>query len=162
MKKEEKPDAIKLFLAIGIEDPEENRKRFFEALRSRLAPFGYQVWKSFLAYDEQNGTDIEITRYTIFKAEDKWLAYVYMFFYDDCMELHINTLREWDERYGVLLQELDYECLLMTFVKMPEDRERFWEEAFRIFPEADELDKEDAVRRKQRFIESGLLELLIL
>ncbi len=162
VKTEEKPDAIKLFLAIGIEDPEENRKRFFEALRSRLAPFGYQVWKSFLAYDEQNGTNIEITRYTIFKAEDKWLAYAHMFFYDDCIELHINTLREWDVKYGVLLQELDFECLLMTFEHMPEDRERFWEEAFRIFPETDELDLKDAVRRKQRFIESGLLELLIL
>lgn len=162
VKQEEKPDAIKLFLAIGIEDPEENRKCFFEALRSKLAPFDYQVWKSFLAYDEEGGSNnIEITRYTLFKAEDKWLAYAHMFFYDDGMEQHINTLQEWDAKYGVLWEGLDFECLLMTFVHMPEDRESFWEEAFRIFPNTDDLDQEDAARRKRNFLEKGILELLL-
>lgn len=161
IKNEEKSDAIKIHLHIGIGASEESRDNFFEALRRKVEPFGYQVWKTYWGCDFDLH-EVEITRYTLFKAEEKWLAYEHMFFYDDCMELHLNTLKEWDHKYGIRFEELDYECMILSFEETPVDREKFWEEAIRIFPEEDDLDSADVNRRRRVFIKTGILELLLL
>jgi hypothetical protein len=164
----EQPDALRMYLFIGISDSEKVKESFFIELRKQLTQFGYQIWKVFWDYDtdyEGNrscGSTLEITRYTIFKAEDRWMAYEYMFPYDDRMEEHLNVLMEWDRKYGILFEELDDESFLMSFEQMPEDREQFWSEAISIFPKEDDLDRNDKERRRKRFINNGMLELLMI
>jgi hypothetical protein len=157
----DKSDAIKLYLYLGMEETPEVMKNYLDALRRKLEPFGYLIWKAFRDYDREL-QGIEITRYTFFRTKDKWLAYEHMFFYDESMELHLNTLKEWDEKYGVIFEELDYESLVITFKRMPENREVFWEEAFAIFPKVDDLDLKDAERRSRLFSEQGRLEFLLI
>jgi hypothetical protein len=142
-------------------EAEEIRNNFFKALRRKVEPFGYLVWKSYWGCDFDL-YEVEITRYTLFKTEDKWLAFEHMFFYDECMELHLNTLKEWDEKYGIIFEELDYECMILSFERTPDDREKFWEEAIRIYPKEDDLDSKDVNRRRRIFIDTGFLELLLI
>lgn len=160
-------DVMKTELNIGIGGEDNGRADYLKNLRSRLKPFGLEVWKRFEDYDsEYNGYNImdviEITRYTFFKGKDKLHAFRHMFPNDDYMELHMNAHRKWDDKYEIVSEELDYECIKITFERSIENRELFWEEAISIFPKEDDLDIEDINRRRKVFIQNGVLELLMM
>ncbi|WP_438448565.1 hypothetical protein [Gorillibacterium sp. sgz5001074] len=161
---QDKLGAMRISFCAGVSDEKDSWSMYLTELRRILSPYGFQIWGEFDGWDLENERNetVEMRKLTFFHSEDKWLAFELTCIDEDRMPIYRRALLEWDERYGIIFEELDVDRCYLSFLELPENREEFWEEAFRIFPKTDDLDSGDADRRRKRFISSGYLELLLI
>lgn len=157
-------DAMRISFSAGLSSDKDLWGLYLTELRRILSPYGFQIWSEFDGWDQENEMNdtVEMRKLTFFRSDDKWLAFEIHCIDEDRKSMYGSALREWDERYGIIFEELDVDRCYLNFLELPENREEFWEKAFRIFPKTDDLDSEDANRRRRRFIGTGLLELLLI